>query len=186
MVLENQDQKNENRTIKEKYEIPLLTQKFLLQLCWARHDGQWFLKSKKQYGIKEANEINQKVIFSMGKIEARHILNALGIKKESIKSIPEIFKIMNTFMDIIIPKIMKFKFTSYSEKEGVALVEKCFIWEEVKKANMSEYVCSCNYRHRGWLEAMGVNGEIVAEKRFSNGDNCCEFKFVINTNLNKI
>ncbi|MFX1601410.1 MAG: DUF6125 family protein, partial [Promethearchaeota archaeon] len=83
--------------LKEKYSISLETQKFILQMCWAQHDGQWFLKSKKKYGIKEANQLNQEVVFSLGKIEARHILNALGIKKGSIKTISEIFKIINTF-----------------------------------------------------------------------------------------
>ena len=180
VVLKSQDQRNENKIIKEKYEIPLLTQKFLLQLCWARHDAQWFLKSKKEFGIEKVNVLNQKVIFSIGKIEAQHILNALGIRKGTIKSIANVFKIMNTFMDVIIPKVMKFKFLVHSENKGVAIVDKCFIWKEVEKSKTeSEYVCSCNYRHRGWLDAMGVKGEIIAEKRFSNGDNCCEFKFIL-------
>ncbi|UCD00592.1 MAG: hypothetical protein JSV23_06795 [Promethearchaeota archaeon] len=163
---------------KEKYNIPLETQKFILQMCWAQHDGQWFLKSKRKYGINEANQLNQMVVSSIGKIEARHILNALGIKRASINSIPEIFKIMNTFMDVIIPKVMKFKFIIHSEREGIGLVEKCFVWKEVEKSKEAqEYICACNFRHRGWLEAMGVNGEIIPLKRISDGDDVCKFKF---------
>ncbi|UCC19204.1 MAG: hypothetical protein JSV62_14045 [Promethearchaeota archaeon] len=166
--------------LKERYSIPLETQKFILQMCWAQHDGQWFLKSKKKYGIKEANQLNQMVVFSMGKIEARHILSALGIKKGTVNTIPEIFKIMNTFMDVIIPKIMKFKFFVHSETEGIALVEKCFVWKEVEKSKeSSDYKCACNFRHRGWLEAMGVKGEIIPLQRISNGNKTCEFKFVL-------
>ncbi len=168
---------------KEKYNIPLQTQKFLLQICWARHDGQWFLKTKRKFGIQKANLLNQKVVFSMGKIEAKQILNALKIKKGTINSIPEIFKIMNTFMDVIIPKIMKFKFIVHSENEGVAIVKKCFIWEEVKKSKGElEYSCACNFRHRGWLEAMGVNGKIIPIKRFPSGDDICKFKFLLKEN----
>ena len=166
--------------MKEKFKIALETQKFILQMCWAQHDGQWFLKSKNNYGIKEANQINQNVISSMGRIEARHILNALGIRKGSINTISEVFKIMNTFMDVIIPKIMRFKFLVHSETEGTALVEKCFIWKEVEKSKESlEYKCACNFRHRGWLKAMGVNGEIIPLKRISNGNNVCKFKFIV-------
>jgi hypothetical protein len=169
-----------SKIFKDKFQLPLVTQKFILQICWAQHDGQWFLKVKRKYGMKEANEMNQKVVFSMGKIEARHILNALGIKKGSIKSIPEIFKIMNTFMDVIIPRIMKFKFIVHSEKEGLAIVEKCFIWKEVEKSKeTSEYVCACNFRHRGWLDSIGIDGDIVPLKRISNGEDRCEFKFVL-------
>ena len=172
---------SEKKIKKEKYDINLNTQKFILQMCWAQHDGQWFLKSKRKYGMKEANELNNRVIFSMGKIEARHILSALGIKKGSIKSIPEMIKIINTFMDVIIPKIMKFKFYAHSKNEGVGIVEKCFIWKEVQKSKeASEYVCACHHRHRGWLDAMGVDGEIIPVKRFSNGDDRCEFKFILN------
>lgn len=166
--------------LKEKYKIPIETQKFILQMCWAQHDGQWFLKLKKKYGIKEANQLNQRVVSSIGRIEARHILNALGIKEKSIKSMSEIFKIMNTFMEVIIPKVMKFKFFIHSEREGIGIVEKCFIWKEVEKSKEAQdYTCACNYRHRGWLEAMGVNGEINPIKRISDGDEICEFKFIL-------
>ncbi|MFX1258141.1 MAG: hypothetical protein ACFFAN_09795 [Promethearchaeota archaeon] len=185
-MLENQEEVESKKRIKEKHEIPLETQKFILQMCMAQWDGQWFLKSKKRYGIKEANELNQNIAFSIGKIEVRHILNALGIKKGTIKIVPEMFKIMNTIMDVLIPKVMKFKLFTHSENEGVAVVEKCFIWNEVQKSKeASDYVCACNFRHRGWLEAMGINGEIIALKRFSNGDKMCKFKFVLEENKNK-
>ena len=167
--------------IKDRYDINLATQKFILQMCWAQHDGQWFLKSKRKYGIEEGNEMNQMVISSMGKIEARHILSALGVKKGSIKTIPELFKIINTFMDVIIPKIMRFRFIAHSDKEGDGIVKKCFIWEEVKKSKKEdEYICACKFRHLGWLEAMGIEGgeETVLES-FQNGDNQCIFRFTM-------
>ena len=150
-------------------------------MCWAQHDGQWSLKSKSTFGIEEGNKLNQRVIFSMGKIEAKHILSALGIRRGTVKTIPEIFKIMNTFMDVIIPKIMKFQFIVDSQKEGRGIVIKCFIWEEVKKSKKEkEYYCACNFRHRAWLEALDVDGEVIPLNRFPDGDNLCEFKFVLN------
>lgn len=186
MAVKNQDKNSSTGVIKEKYEIPLETQRFLLQICMAQWDGQWYLKSKKKYGIKEANKLNQNVVFSMGKIEARHILNALGIRIGTINSMTKVFKIFNTFMDLLIPKVMKFKFFAQSETEGTAIVNKCFIWNEVKKSkDVSDYECACNFRHRGWLEAMGVNGTISALKRFSNGDDKCEFKFILNDKINQ-
>ena len=185
-MLENQKGRDIEKRIKEKYDIALATQKFILQMCMAQWDGQWYLKSKKRYGFEEANELNQKVVFSIGKIEVKHILNALGIKKGDIKTVPEMFKMMNTIMDVLIPKVMKFKFIARSETEGVAFVDKCFIWKEVQKSkDPIDYECACNFRHRGWLEAMGVNGKIIPLKRFSNGDNCCEFKFILDKNNNK-
>lgn len=180
-MLKVEEKEKSNSLIKEKYNIALPTQKFILQMCMAQWDGQWFLKSKLKYGIEAANELNQNIAFSFGKIEARHILSALGIRKGTITSIPEVFKIINTFMDVSVPKIMKFKFTAHSNNEGEAYVKKCFIWEEVKKSKKEdEYVCACNFRHRGWMESMGVDGEIIPIKRFSTGDNCCIFKFVLN------
>jgi hypothetical protein len=182
-MLENQEKAVNLREIKEKYDLPLATQKFILQMCMAQWDGQWYLKSKKKYGNEETQELNQRVVFSIGKIEVRHILNALGIKKDSIKTIPEMFKTMNTIMEVLIPKVMNFKFFAYSEDEGIAVVEKCFIWKEIQKTKeASDYICACNFRHKGWLEAMGIKGEIIPLRRFSNGDNCCEFKFIIERN----
>jgi len=166
---------------REKYDLSLASQKFILQMCFAQMDGQWFLKMIRKYGLKDANEMNKRVISSMGKIEARHLLNALRIKKGAINSIPEVFKIMNTFMDVLIPKIMKFRFEVLSETEGLGIVKKCFIWEEVKKSGReSEHECACNSRHYGWLEAIGVNGDIIRVKRFPDGDDICIFKFVLN------
>ena len=86
----NEDIENTAERIKDKYKISLETQKFILQMCWAQHDAQWFLKSKSNIGIKEANELNQKVVYSMGTIEAKHIMSALNIEKGSIKSISEL------------------------------------------------------------------------------------------------
>lgn len=166
--------------IKDKHDINLTTQKFILQICWAQHDGQWFLKSKRELGLQRANELNQKVIHSMGKIEAKYVMNALGIKKGTIKTIPELFKIMNTLMDVIIPKIMKFKLIARSDKEGEGVIKKCFIWEEVKKSKKeNEYVCACMHRHLGWLDALGVEGEEIAIKRFPDGNNECILRFII-------
>lgn len=171
---------NSMREIKDKYKMSLDTQKFILQMCWAQHDGQWFLKAKKEFGILEANQLNQRVLSSMGKIEARHVLTGLNIPQGTIKSISEIFKLMNTFMDLFIPKIMKYRFIVHSEVEGVGIVEKCFIWKMVQKSKEeAEYVCACNFRHRGWLEAMGVKGEIIPLKLISRGDKTCEFKFIL-------
>jgi hypothetical protein len=80
---------------------------------------------------------------------------------------------------------MKFKFFAQSETEGTAIVNKCFIWNEVKKSrDASDYECACNFRHQGWLEAMGVNGKIIALKRFSTGDDRCEFKFILDDEIN--
>ncbi len=165
---------------KEKFSLSLDTQKFILQMCWAQHDAQWFLKSKKELGTKESNQLNQKVVFSMGKIEARHVLNALNIQKGTVKTMQEIFKLMNTFMEVLFPKIMKFDFIILSQIEGLGIVKKCFIWKMVQKAKGElEYDCACNFRHRGWLEAAGVEGEIIPLKRISNGDDICKFKFLL-------
>ena len=164
----------------DRYDIPADVQKFILQLCWAQHDAQWFLKSKRRYGIEQANELNQEVIFSMGKIEARHVLNALNIPEHAPKSIPEIFKIMNTFMYVFIPEIMEFDMVPVLETEGVGIVNKCYVWEEVRRSKgESEYMCACNFRHRGWLEAMGAKGKILPVKRIPDGDDACEFRFIL-------
>jgi hypothetical protein len=166
--------------IDDRFDIPLETQKLVLQLCWAQHDAQWFLKSKRRLGIEGANELNQEVITSMGRIEARHIMNALGIPRDAVRSIPEVFRMMNTFMHVIAPEIMQFDMVAVNEAGGVGLVDKCYVWEEVRRSKgESEYTCACNHRHRGWLEAMGFRGKILPVSRISDGDERCEFRFIL-------
>lgn len=172
---------SEQVIVEERDEISLETQKFILQICWAQHDSQWFLKTMKKHGTEEANRMNHEVIFSMGKIEARHVMNALNLKKEDINKMYDIFKTMNTFMDVFFPAVMKFRMIIHTDKEGVGIVDKCYIWEEVKKSKgESQYVCACNARHRGWLAAMGVEGIIEPVQLIPRGDKRCEFRFSLN------
>ncbi|MFX1397954.1 MAG: DUF6125 family protein [Promethearchaeota archaeon] len=168
---------NMETIVKDKYELPFETQKFLLQVCWVQHDGQWFLKTKDKFGKDVVNEINLKTTNSIGKIEAKHVLNALNIKKGSIKNIPELFKTINTFMDIFIP-ITNLSLFIHSFNKGVGRIKKCVAWDNVKNSKgEKDYECSCLYRYRGWMEAMGVSGEIITKKRLSDGDNECIFEF---------
>lgn len=150
-------------------------------MCWAQHDGQWFLKTSNKFGFKVANELNQKAIKSMGKIESRHIMNALGIKKGTIKSIHELLKFLNTGFDLGTPKgIMKYTFEILSDDEFLWSIKKCLIWELVKKAgNESDYVCCCDIRMSAWFDPLGFNVNKIVIKRFPDGDNICEFKFVV-------
>lgn len=68
----------------------------------------------------------------------------------------------------------------HSDNEGDGVVKKCFIWEEVRKSKgEKEYVCACNFRHRGWMEPIGINGDIIPIKRFPDGDDECIFKFIM-------
>lgn len=163
----------------ERFDISPEAQKSILRLCWAQHDAQWFLKSKRRHGTEEANRLNQEVLSSIAKIEARHVLNALGIRRE-VRTIPEIFKVMNTFMHVFVPEVMEFEMAAVSDAEGVGIVNRCYVWEEVKRSKgEAEYICACNVRHRGWLEAMGAKGKILPVSRLSDGDERCEFRFVL-------
>ncbi len=171
---------------KEKYDLSPSNRIFILQMCWAQHDGQWFLKTSRKHDYKEANHLNQEVLFAIAKIEARYVLNALNIKRESIKSIQEISKIIITLMDVLFPKIMKMKHIIESDTIGYGIVKKCFIWDQVKKANVeNEYECACFVRYRGWLKAMGVDANIIPLFRFPDGDDFCKFKFILNETAKK-
>lgn len=166
--------------VNDRYDVSIDVQKSILQMCWAQHDGQWFLKSKKRLGVEQANELNQEVLLSMARIEARHVLNALGIDKEAVKTIPDLFKVINTFLHVLVPAVMEFKMVPLSQHEGVGIVEKCYVWEAVKQSKgESEYTCACSIRHRGWLDAIGVSDKIVPVRRIPDGDDICEFRFTM-------
>ena len=96
------------------------------------------------------------------------------------RTIPEVFKLINTFMHVFVPEIMEFELVTVSATEGVGLVNTCYVWEEVRRAKgEAEYLCACNARHRGWLEAMDVKGKILPVKRIPDGDDSCEFRFIL-------
>ena len=77
--------------------------------------------------------------------------------------------------------MMKYEYEILSDTEVLWRVKKCLIWDLVKKAgNESDYACCCDMRLSAWLVSLGVSIEEFPIKRFPDGDNMCEFKFIVN------
>ncbi len=61
----------------------------LLRELWWAHDARWFLKVAQELGFDTANRLNQAVIRSMGKTEAKELMTRTGAQLANIGDIKE-------------------------------------------------------------------------------------------------
>jgi len=149
----------------------------LLRDLWVAHDGRWFLKAAEELGFDTANRLNQAIIRSMGKKEAKELMTRTGAQ---IADIGDIVEIIRTGGEIYWPEEHKHEMEVVGESLIVGRVLQCYVWANVKKAGESAlayYRCAAPIRFRGWVEAFGVPGEVIASKDIDECKGSCEISF---------
>ncbi|MCJ7831118.1 MAG: hypothetical protein MUP86_01140, partial [Dehalococcoidia bacterium] len=153
---------------------PAEREELLRELWWA-HDGRWFLRTAQELGFDTANRLNQAVIRSMGKKEARELMTRTGAQ---IADIGDIVEIIRTGGEIYWPEEHKHEMEVVGESLIVGHVLQCYVWEEVNKSvGLAYYRCAAPIRFRGWVDAFGVPGEVIASKEIDECNGSCEISF---------
>ncbi len=151
----------------------------ILRKNWMSHDARWQMAIVKNFGWKKGNKINKAVIFDMGKIMMRRLMNALDIKK--INTIQDHLAICNKAMELYYPyPLMEYNLKIKSENELTGIIKKCITQEQVKNMNVDKfYECGCFSMRSGWFKALGLKVEEECLKCLKNGDDEC----VINSKI---
>jgi hypothetical protein len=121
----------------------------LLRDLWVAHDGRWFLTAAAELGFEVANKLNQAVLKSMGKKEARELMTRTGTKIANAGD----FK---AFLEMAAPLYWpEGHVTGYTGGSNMMVrqVIHCYVWENVNKAGATSfYRCAAPLRFRAWLE----------------------------------
>lgn len=175
--MEKRESSNTNleRDIEMRTEIKLTAEQRekILKENWFSHDGRWFLKVAQELGFDVANRLNQIVIRSMGKTEAKRFLKESNFGE--VKKIEDLLYIFNEGCRLYYPKEHEYEFKIIDKNTILGIVTKCIAFDGVKKAGVTDfYQCGCMTRHGAWLEAFGLDGEAFIRKSMMKGDNVCE------------
>ena len=147
----------------------------LLRDLWVAHDGRWFLAVAAEFGFETANKVNQSILRSMGKKEAKEFMTRTGAEIANASD----FK---TFMEmggaIYWPEEHEYEIEIAGDNLMVGRVLHCYVWENVNKAGgLSFYRCAAPIRFRGWMEGLGIPGEVIATKECDTCNGSCEISF---------
>jgi len=155
---------------------PAEREKLLRELWWA-HDARWFLKVAGELGFDTANRLNKAVIRSMGKTEAKELMTRTGAQ---IADIGDIVEIIRTGGEIYWPEEHKYEMEVVGDNLIIGRVLQCYVWANVKKAGeaaLAYYRCAAPTRFRGWVDAFGVPGEVIASSDVDECNGSCEISF---------
>jgi hypothetical protein len=147
----------------------------LLRDLWVAHDGRWFLGAAAEFGFDVANELNQAVIRSMGKKEAREMMLRTGTRIESAREYAQFVEMAGR---LYWPEEHKTEIEIVADDLVVGRVLHCYVWDEVSKAGaLSFYRCAAPIRFRGWIEGLGLSGEVVGTGECDTCNGSCEISF---------
>ena len=155
----------------------------LLNKNWMTHDGMWFRHCLEAVGIEQTNRINRAAIRSLAPLEARRMLEALGLER------PEDFSGLKAvtvgFFGLVGADFMRIRYDF--PREGVIRFTwgqgQCFAYEGMKRLGVADrYECGIFERVGGWFASLGLaftlypetqgclmheQGRCVRELRFS-------------------
>jgi hypothetical protein len=148
----------------------------LLRDLWVAHDGRWFLKAAEELGFDTANRLNQAVLISMGKKEAKELMTRTGAQ---IADIGDIKSIIEMGGELYWPEEHKYEIEIVNDSLIVGRILQCYVWNNVNKAGgLSYYRCAAVTRFRGWVEAFGVPGEVTGSKEVDECNGSCEISWM--------
>lgn len=147
----------------------------LLRDLWVAHDGRWFLGVAAEFGFDVANRLNQAVLRSMGKKEAREFKNRSGAEIASAKDFKEFLELAGP---LYWPEAHVYEICDPRGNMMTGRVIHCYVWEEVNKAGgLSLYQCAAPLRFRAWLEGLDIPGEVIATKECDTCNGSCDISF---------
>ena len=136
-------------------------------------DGRWFLKSIVEYDFNGATKVNLAVAKSIGKTEMKLLKEETGCGE--IKNIEDFKAIMDLLFDVTVPDMQKYEFEIVDKNTFRAYFYECHVHKMTSKAGTKKiHQCAGKIKAQGWLEGLGIDGEVIAEKNTNNCNGSCE------------
>lgn len=131
----------------------------LLIKCWMSHDARWFAAVAMTHGMEAANVANKLAVHEEGKVEARRIARALGLRPP--RTLDDVLFLNETLISLLGPDLLDYSLAQTGANAFEYRIRGCFAFENVTKAGVAaQYECGIFPRVTGWLEALGVEYEI--------------------------
>lgn len=150
----------------------------ILRNLWILHDARWFLKTIGELGFDNATRLNLTVIKSFGKTEIKQLI--AETKFGEIKNIEDLKVLIEFAASLYFPEEHKYEIKIIDKNTLLGHVLECYVYKNVNKAGITKiHQCAAKTRFNSWIEALGLEGEIIAEKNTNNCNGTCYIIFKI-------
>lgn len=150
----------------------------ILRDIWILNDARWFLKSTREVGFDTATRLNQMVAKSMGKTEIKRLMAEANYGE--IKNIEDFKTIMEIAAALYFPEEHKYEIEILDKDSLLGHVLECYVHKNVSRAGSTAiHQCAAKARFDSWLEALGLEGDVIAEKNTNNCNGSCNIIFRI-------
>jgi hypothetical protein len=136
------------------------TQKDLLIKGWMSHDARWFMAVAKHFGIGAANRLNQSVCRELGQVEMKRYMKTLALSQP--KDLGEYLALNKAAFALYGSDLAEYDIKTLDHRSYEIHLKKCFAYENILRAGIKDqYECGILARIQGWIDAQGLEHELV-------------------------
>lgn len=127
--------------------------------CWMSHDARWFMAAAVECGMEATNRLNRAAAREIGKVEARRIVAALGLRPAG--SADDWLLVQEALIGLLGPDLLDYRASKQTDTACRVSVDRCFAYDQVTRAGVAEhYECGIFERVAGWLDGLGLAHEL--------------------------
>lgn len=136
------------------------TQKDLLIKGWMSHDARWFMAVTEHFGIEAANRLNQFVCREIGRVEMKRYMKTLGLSPP--KDMDEYLNLKKAALSLYGRDLAEYEIRVLDTQSYTMHMKRCFAYENIVRAGIKdEYKCGIFARLQGWIDALGLEHELL-------------------------
>jgi hypothetical protein len=136
------------------------SQKDLLIKGWMSHDARWFMAVAQYFGIGHANRLNQMVTRELGRVEMKRLMGALNLSPS--KEMDGYLNLMKAAFSLYGHGLAEYEIKILDHQSYEIYLKRCFAHENIVRAGIKdEYECGIFSRLQGWIDAQGLEHELV-------------------------
>jgi len=140
--------------------LPASEREALLIKCWLSHDARWFTAVAQEFGLEVANRLNKIAAHELGKVEGRRLTAVLPLPP--VKSLDDYLLFQEMGISLLGPDLLRYQILKINDHTFQMPVSRCFAFENVTRAGIADqYECGILPRVTGWLEALGIEHELI-------------------------
>lgn len=112
-----------------------------------------------QFGIHEANRLNQLVCRNIGQVEMKRLMKAA--RWPAPRDIHEFLGVKKSAILLYGPDLVEFGIDMVNQQSYKMRLTRCFAHENIVRAGIGDrYECGILARIQGWMDALGLKHEV--------------------------
>lgn len=132
----------------------------LLAKGWLTHDGMWFDRAARAFGLEAANRLNRAAIRAMAPFEVSRLSEVLGVVPGGLADAEGVARFVAAGVTLVTPASVGGRLRVLAAGDRLHWeweAGECFAYKGMQRfGHLDGYECGVIYRIECWLEALGV------------------------------